>query len=283
MTLKDNVLSVLRGIGQIMLQENALTGLGFLIGIFIGSPMMAFAALVASITGMLTGKVLNYDENEIKSGLYGFSPALVGVAMILFFQSNILVWAGILIGSFLSAVLQHFFIQKKIPAFTFPFVLITWLLIYFFRNILNIEAPVTSETSEIFATDLGFLFTGYGQVIFQGSILAGIIFFVSVCADSWLAGLFGLLGSFLGAGIAYLLKVDLDSISMGLLGYNAVLTAIVFSGKKPVNFLWTLVSALFSVLICLIFSKIHFIALTFPFVAATWLVLISKKFGKFNF
>lgn len=42
---------VMRGMGQIMLQENALTGFLFLAGIFYGSAYMGFAALAAVVTG----------------------------------------------------------------------------------------------------------------------------------------------------------------------------------------------------------------------------------------
>lgn len=78
--------TLLKGIGQIMLQENSLTGLLFLIGIFYGSIIMGLAALLAAICGTVTAYLLKYDKTEITQGLYGFSAALVGVAAMLFLK-----------------------------------------------------------------------------------------------------------------------------------------------------------------------------------------------------
>ena len=83
---------VLRGIGQIMLQESALTGLLFLAGIFYGSVSMGLAAILAAFCGTLTAKIMGYDNSEIQKGLYGFSPALVGVALIFYFQPVFIIW-----------------------------------------------------------------------------------------------------------------------------------------------------------------------------------------------
>lgn len=77
--------TLLKGIGQIMLQENSLTGLLFLIGIFYGSIIMGLA-LLAAICGTVTAYLLKYDKTEITQGLYGFSAALVGVAAMLFLK-----------------------------------------------------------------------------------------------------------------------------------------------------------------------------------------------------
>ena len=82
----------LKGIGQIMLQENSITGLIFLIGIFLNSPLMALGLLIGTIVGTLTAQVLKYDQGNINSGLYGFNAALVGIAMLVFFHSTVLVW-----------------------------------------------------------------------------------------------------------------------------------------------------------------------------------------------
>lgn len=280
MTLKNHILAVFRGLGQIMLQENALTGFGFFIGIFLGSPLMAFSAVLTSAIGMGTARLLKYNDQEIQSGLYGFSPALVGVAMVLFFQPVVYTWLGILLGTIAAAMVQHWLIQKKIPGFTFPFVLITWILLYLFRHILLVEAPLTPETKTPTTLGIEFLFTGFGQVIFQSGLWSGILFFLAVAVSSLRAALFGLMGSFIGGVFAYVLKVDLDTISMGLMGYNAVLTAIVFSGKNSMSWIWSIVSAMITVVMMLLFSALQLPALTFPFVATTWLVLWLRNLSK---
>src|SRR5690606_23809000 len=107
----------------------AWTGLFFLFGILLGSWQMGIGVLLAVATGSLTARLLNYDKEEIQSGLYGFSAALVGVAFICFYQPTPVVWIALVFGSALASVLQHLFIVKKIPAFTLPFILVTWLFL----------------------------------------------------------------------------------------------------------------------------------------------------------
>lgn len=58
------VIVLLKGLGQIMLQECAYTGLFFLAGIFYGSVTMGLGALLAVICGTLTARLLGYDKKE---------------------------------------------------------------------------------------------------------------------------------------------------------------------------------------------------------------------------
>lgn len=83
---------ILKGLGQIMLQENPITGFLFLIGIFYGSFLMGVAALLATVCGTATALLLKYDKSEIDKGLYGFSAPLVGVALLLFLKPEFLCW-----------------------------------------------------------------------------------------------------------------------------------------------------------------------------------------------
>lgn len=74
-----------RGIGQIMLQNSTWTGLFFLAGICCGSYLMGIAVILAVSAGNFTAILLKYNNDEVNNGLYGFSAALLGVALICFF------------------------------------------------------------------------------------------------------------------------------------------------------------------------------------------------------
>lgn len=103
--------------GQIMLQENQMTGFLILIGIFYGSFTMGLATVLATICGTATAFLLKYEKSEIDKGLYGFSAALVGVAILLFFKPVLLSWLLIILGSSLATIIQHFFYKKKNTCF----------------------------------------------------------------------------------------------------------------------------------------------------------------------
>ena len=74
-----------------------------------------------------------------------------------------------------------------------------------------------------------------------------------------------------------LLDFDLYSINMGLFAYNTVLCAIVFANFEKNSYIFALFSTIFALIIQIIFIKLSFIALTFPFVLAS---IVLLKFYK---
>ncbi|MDT3694971.1 MAG: urea transporter [Ignavibacterium sp.] len=275
---------LLKGIGQIMLQENRWTGLLFIIGLFIGSWQYAVAAILAAAAGTAAAKLLKYNQQEINAGLYGFSPALVGVVLVFLFDDLLIIWSLVIIGGILAAMIQHFFFTKKIPAYTFPFILVAWAFIFIIRQYTDISP---SELLQIkFAPAQLDVFlaptNGFGEVIFQAGALSGIIFFIAVFINSPVAALYSLAASLLGAILSLTNGQPIEQINLGLFGFNAVLTAIVFAGTKKVDGLWVLAGAVITIVIHNLLIDYHVLdvvggVLTFPFVAGTWITLLIQK------
>lgn len=266
----------LKSLGQIMLQNNAVTGLLFLFGIFFGSITMGIAALLAVCCGNLTAKFLRYPKEEIKQGLYGFSAALVGVALILFYKPVFGIWFFIAIGSILATIIQHFFIRKKIPVFTLPFVMVTWALIFLINTFFP-EMRIIAPASVIETHDFAFAIKGYAQVIFQDNITAGILFFVAVFVSSPVAALYGLAGGIVTAILSLHFSVPVTDIEVGLYSFNAVLCGIVFAGDKPKDGIWALLAVVLSFSFSWLIFKYELIQLTFPFVAASFITVMLKE------
>ena len=268
---------ILNGLGQIMLQENNITGLLFLVGIFYGSTAMGFAALLATVCGTATAHLLKYDKTEINKGIYGFSAALVGVAVMMFLKPTVWAWAIVVIGSMLAAMLQHFFIKHNIPAFTFPFVLVTWLILFICNNFCGdlLSTPTTAVVHPIDALSDGF--KSFGQVIFQNKLVSGVLFFVAVFISSPIAALYGLAGAIVSDIIAFGFSAPIDDINLGFYGFNAVLCAIVFAGNQVKDGIWVSISIVLSLGISLLMMKFNLPQLTFPFVSATWITLFLKN------
>lgn len=268
---------VFKGIGQIMLQNNIWTGLFFFAGICCGSLMMGLAVMISVAIGTLTSILLKYDKDEVNNGIYGFSPALVGVALICFFQPTVLVWVAIVVGSVLAAIIQHFFLVKKIPAFTFPFILVTWLYLV----IVHLYPPLVQPaliSKNAYVNDYVSLFShGFGQVIFQDGIWAGILFMIGIFMSRPIAALYAIVSILISGMMALLLRESINDIYQGLLSYNAVLCAITFAGNKKEDLLFTLMAVVLSVLIMMLMRHMNLPALTFPFVLASWLVLVMKS------
>jgi urea transporter len=253
-----------------------------------GSWQCGVAVLLSTAAGTFTAMKLHYDKSEINAGLYGFSAALVGVALAFLFQTTLLIWVLIILGGALATVIQHFFIQKKIPVFTFPFIIITWVLVFALHHFTHIP-PSVMLSSEVVPTEYDDFLActnGFGEVIFQGGILSGMIFFLAVFISSPIAALYGLAASILGAGLSQLNGEPIKEIHMGLFGFNAVLSAIVFSGVKKTDGLWVLIAVLITIAIDDLLIDNHCLDIvggvfTFPFVAGTWItILIQKVFLK---
>lgn len=278
--------SILKGIGQIMLQENALTGVLFLAGIFYGDIYMGIAAILATLSGTLTACIFGFPKSERAKGMYGFSPALIGVAFTFLFQPCILIWVLIILMAALAAISQHYFIVKNIPVFTFPFVLITWIVVFILHTYFSIPPSMASADPAV-VTNLVDDFTsstnGFGEVIFQGSVFAGVIFFVAVFVSSPLSALYGLAGSILGAAISLRFEEPMNQIHMGLFSFNAVLAAITFAGPRRKDGVYVLIAVILSTLLDILLLSFHNETLTqaggvltFPFVMSSWVTLLLK-------
>ncbi|HET8901391.1 MAG TPA: urea transporter, partial [Holophagaceae bacterium] len=98
--------AVLRGIGQVMLQNNSYAGLLFLAGIFYNSRLFGLAALAGTIVSTATARLLGADRASVRAGLFGFNGALVAIALLYFLQPDALAWAFVVLASACSTVLM---------------------------------------------------------------------------------------------------------------------------------------------------------------------------------
>ena len=73
--LQNQIIYLLRAIGQIMFQSSAKTGVVFLISIYIYSDFMAFAVVVAVSLSLLCAYFLKIKSYYITQGLFGFNCA----------------------------------------------------------------------------------------------------------------------------------------------------------------------------------------------------------------
>ncbi len=276
--------AILTGFGQIMLQENRWTGLFFLIGIFAGSWQCGIGALLASISGTAIAKLLNFESHLIQKGLYGFSAALVGVVLTFLFKDSWFIWLTIIAGGITASLLQHLFILKNFPAYTFPFVFVSWILIFLIRQYTN-TAPSDLFQATIPKSSLDFIskgIRGFGQVIFQSQPWSGILFLAGVTISSPRGALYGFTASILGAFIAQIAGMPVHNIELGLFGFNAVLTAIVFSNKNDYKAIWAFIAVILTLIIHIGLIRSNVLnevggVLTFPFVAGTWLTLLLRN------
>ena len=142
--MKEGLFIIARGIGQVMFQNNALSGLLMLAGIACNSWILALLALAGNIVSTLTACLCKYSREDIRNGLYGFNGTLVGIAIGVFMEINISSMFLLLFGSALSSWISRLFNgQKTVPGFTAPFIITVWILLlgnlYLFPTLLSVS------------------------------------------------------------------------------------------------------------------------------------------------
>ena len=275
---KNFTKSIFRGIGQVMLQKNAITGLLFLIGIFYASWLMGIGALMGVFVGTITALILKYEEKDILNGLYGFNGTLVGIALLFFFKPTILLFLLLIIAVIVSTIVMHFMYKNNLSPYTFPFVITTWVFIFLIK-ILNITPAAISGALNFTNIDLlSGISLGFSQVMFQASIITGILFFIAILINSRIAAFYALLGSTIGllTGLLFF-PSSINLINLGIFGFNGVLCGIAFSDKKWIYSIFAIISIILSVGIVYGFITLNLIALTAPFVFASWITMFAKN------
>ena len=268
--------SILRGVGQVMFQNNWISGLLFLIGIFYNSWLFCVTAIAGTVISTVSAQMLKYSKEDIKNGLYGFNGALTGIAVMIFFEPNLLSIAALIIGSVLSTVVMKF-LKKTVPPFTAPFVLVSWILIYSLLYIFKVPL----ETAPASVVDHSFQLIeasskSFGQVMFQDNVVTGLLFLLAILINSKMAAIYAVFAAVLGSLFGWLFSASFSSINEGLMGYNAILCAIALSGKRKRDMIWITLAIILSTALNIGLGKTGIITLTAPFVLTTWIVLGLK-------
>lgn len=266
-----------RGISQIFLLNNVITGILFLAGAFYNSWSIGTGGVIGVLTGTFTALVFKYRREDVNNGLYGYNGALVGLATVYFFGLHIPSVIALFFGAVLSSIIMHFMIKRKLPPFTAPFIISTWIVMAIVLTLkimpLKTAQLPNAGNPEIFPA----LSRGIGQVMFQENIFTGIILFIGILVCSRISALYALLGTGIGVVVAFMCSFPLSMITAGLFGFNGVLCGIALSGKKWHHVIFAIASIVVSVFIMFGMSCLGIITLTAPFVMSTWLVLSVSK------
>jgi urea transporter len=270
---------LLRGIGQVMFQGHAGTGLLFLAGLAVAAPMMAVGALLGTGIGTSLAWLLKFDRRELEDGIHGFNPTLVGIAILFFLDPGKVIPWVLLIGGCAAATATTYLMRRFLwfPTYTAPFVVCTWALLLIANGIAGkgIDHPPESAGTWFITpnTFVGKVLAGEAEVMFGANSLTGALFVAGVALSNWRHGVLLLLGSLVGT-LTAVYHSDADrTVAIGIYGYNSALAAVaVYLWRK--SLLNPILAALVAVPLTEFFpSTLGVPALTAPFVVASWIVL----------
>ena len=299
--------TLLRGAGQVMFQCSSWTGLFFLIGIFWGAyschtPEVAWGAAVGLAASTLAGYLVKLPYANGDDGLWGFNGILVGCAFPTFMANNWLMWLCLIFFAMCTTWVRSGFNnllrQFNTNSFTFPFVFLTWMMLFGTRIFDGLDPTSLSHPSlpEVAGgtldTGIGNLavywLKGISQVFLINDWITGILFLVGLWLSSRWAAIWAAAGSAIALAMAILLKAAPGDIANGLFGFSPVLTAIALGCTfYKVNWksaIWAVCGIVATVFIQgamdVIFTPWGLPTLTGPFCVATWLfVLPAYKFS----
>ncbi|PAU53411.1 urea transporter [Pseudomonas sp. PICF141] len=266
----DWATALLNGFSQIFLQRHPLCGLLCLLAIMFCAPAQLGGALLGGIAGLLTAQRRGYTKADRQAGLFSYNGILLGLLLSLYFRWSALLPPLIIAAGGLSAMLTQQWLKRSrahdcLPAYTAPFVGISWLLLSFAAP--QQPAPLIEMTTlNVLAASL----KGLGQVLFLGHPLAGALIATGLLVADRRAFLWALFGSATGLGFA-LVHHETATALLGLSGYNAVLAALAFSQNRRQPWL-PLLGILLAVLLTPGFAALGLATLTAPFILACWLI-----------
>ncbi|MFD0782833.1 urea transporter [Micromonospora azadirachtae] len=294
----------LRGVAQVVLQNNPLTGLLILAAIGWGAfengkPQVLGGAVLGLVVGTATALALRVEHSSWRKGLFGFSPVLTGIAVPTFLDDRPLTWLYLVLGAagttVVTLALNAVFKRWALTAYTFPFVLTTWVLLmaaYQFDRF-HVMTQLTPKfpgegTLTGAAVDWGLVPTflrGVSQVFLTDSWISGLIIVVALLVNSRWSALFAVVGSVGATLLALWFGADGASLDKGLFGFNAVLTAIVVGAVAHRPGVLATGYTLFGIALTLfvqmamttMLTPLGIPVLTGPFNVATWLLLLPDR------
>ncbi len=299
---------VLRNVSQVVLQNNAASGAVILAGIFYHSVDFGIAALVGSVTSILTAMFLKTDKGLVAAGLYGFNGVLTAIAIVFYCETAFdaldiswwMIGAYVIFGSILSTVLTAaigaMLSAAEVPPLTAPFVLASWLFVAGTHFSPALEPghhdalkPVAADTElddDAYGVDTWWegVGKGFGEIFFQDNAVSGYLILLGIAINSRISAIMAGIGALISIGVAEALQVRETTIHMGMFSYSAILTAIAIGGLFYLLTVRSFIFMLFGIVfttwlyaaLAAILLPLHLTPYTAPFVVVTWIMLYSK-------
>jgi urea transporter len=268
----------LRGCSQLCFQANELTGIFFLVAVFLASPIACAYLTVAALMAPGGRMQLGVSGRVLATGLPGLNPCLIALALPAFFHTgwaNVGMWGVLIVSVAVTIVLVRLCVAVlPFPTLALPFLLVFWAL-HALDPHFSILQPVDfqSANTTVFQPLIAVLF-GLGQAIFSPNAWSGLLFAAGVLFSNWRHGLIAIFGAIIGTTVSYYYRdIDPGSVNLGLYGFNGVSTAVsvfvICGGKLRLSIL----GALLATILMPAIANFGVPIVSAPFVITTWLML----------
>lgn len=299
---------VLRGIGQVVFQNNPISGAVILGGMFFNSWIYGTVCLVGAAISTATALFFKADRGMIRDGLFGFNGALIAVALVAYTSQNFttgnlpnlhLCLYIVLCAAFTTVIMPAFgslLGPHKVPGLTMPFVLATWFFLGALLQFTTIDVSSALKPTSpsdftgprpnyTWITWFHGITMGIAEIFFQDNWVTGVIILIGIAVNTRIGALMALMGSTLAVCSAVFYGAHDDAIRDGLFGYNAALTAMALGGFFLVlnvpGFVYTVIGVLVTARVWaslgIFLEPSGMPVLTSAFVFVTWLMLLAAR------
>lgn len=279
MKLKSTIQPLVKGYGQIILQDNLWIGGIVLLSLLIGNPFLFLCSILGLAISYFWSVLRGIDKDSAYStGVFYFNPILVSLGFGILLPTNGYLLIFIVLGVIFSFEFFYWSYKKAWKVFTFPFVFTVWIGVFIHFFLVN-KTDMPSLPIEEFSWTGSV--RGFGQIFFLDSIIAGILLVLSFFFSNSRLAIIAILSSVLISFLAYkLLGIPSTAINNGLYSYNMILVVIVaLSIDSKYTYTYLILGLLFTLLIEWFIYTSSFNwsmiggKLTFPFVAVSWILL----------
>jgi urea transporter len=230
--------TLLRSIGQIVLQPHAGTGACLLAALALSDLRLACAALIGATAANVCATLAGYADDAIRDGLAGFNGALAALAAFTFIgdlpTAIALALSAAGASAWLGAVLGPRLGRMGLSVYSMPCLIATWVWMA-----LHAGAPATAISSaalpatdwlaahaqwQVMRASAGVL-SGVAQTEFaSGGALAGLLVLAGIALSSPRAAAFA--GAALASAVELACGTPLAAFDAGLAGFNGALVAL---------------------------------------------------------
>ncbi len=251
---KNKVLSliddVLSGYAQIAFNDNTFSAILMIFATYLASPIAALSGVWATFVATVTAHILGVPKGAIKSGVYGFNPALAGlsIGILVVFPdiSRLLLYSGIagILCVVFQAALVQFLGKWNVPPLALPYCITMCVLTPATLNFGGLYssgiaqklfeaagAPGVWTAAEFVTASLN----GIAQVLWVDYPLTGILYLVAVLMASRIDVVSVIIGAVVSTAVAIALGLPKDLVLIGIYGYNAVLVMHVITRGFLIN------------------------------------------------
>lgn len=269
---------LLRGIGQIVLQANALTGAMLLAALVLTDIRLACAALIGSAAASMTAVLTGAERRDVEQGLHGFNGALAALIAVLFAPYSLAALASIPLVAIGAALVQR---AMRAPLarwrqcpYSSPCLAVTALWLPFVVLQHAGDAAVGAALTPSSVADA--LLSGVAQTTFAQGAWPGALIVAGIAAASRRAAAFALGGAVVSTVLLLGLGANGTSFADGLLGFNGALAALALMPRGPRA---AFAAAALAALIQWLATRAGLPAFTAPFALASWVtVAVARRF-----